>query len=464
MSRTDRILQALSVIVLWVAGLVSPTQAAQELSDASTPAPPAGIAIHSLVSAPGKPDAVDFVRDIKPILEKHCLECHGPTKEEDFRIDDREAAFDYVIPGEADSSQMYAVLISEDDEERMPPPEEGDPLEGKQIQLIKDWIDQGANWPEGVVFEEPAAGESPQTGTGSAPQDGAPAPQKAPDQVPEQTPEPSDSKVGETSQGSAPVDGAQEKETVAPPSKGEQETPSAAPPVQENRTPGGNANPRRTDSKKEYSLWNAIGSLHPAVLHLPVGLLIAAGLFALIGFRGNFVMSDCAYYCLWLGMWGAILACITGWWFSPMEGRGTVVNVSDLTDQSHPVFWHRSSALVMTVLAFLLCLFAKSARARDPDDGFLWKLGAVLLAVAVGFVGHTGGELTHGKNLYKDLFGLIEESTGWDLGVSSGTNAGVVRQRPGVGLNRTRDPEKIKEKLSHPDDVGSGITGAGLIE
>jgi uncharacterized membrane protein len=160
--------------------------------------------------------------------------------------------------------------------------------------------------------------------------------------------------------------------------------------------------------------YRAIGSLHPAVIHLPIGLLLAAGVFALLGLRGNFVMSDCAYYCLWLGTIGAILACVSGWWFSPMEGQGTVTEFKDLLNQDHPIFWHRTGGLIVTIVAFLLALFAAGARNRDPDDGFLWKLCLILLAGAIGWVGHEGGKLTHPK-LYKDLNGASEAITGWDI-------------------------------------------------
>ena len=161
-------------------------------------------------------------------------------------------------------------------------------------------------------------------------------------------------------------------------------------------------------SPEEQRIYNAVGSLHTAAVHLPIGLLLAAGLFALLSLGGSFVMSDCAYYCLWLGTLGAIFATASGWFYSPMEHRGSVASVADFLDQTQPVYWHRLGAVISTVVALLLCLFAKGARGRNPDDGMMWKLGAIVLAGAIGWVGHTGGELTYGKDHYKDLNELVD--------------------------------------------------------
>lgn len=354
-------------------------------------------------ATPPGDDPVDFVKQIKPIFEQYCLKCHGPEKEEDFRIDERDAAMDYIIPGKAKESQMYTVLLSDDPEELMPPPDEKTPLKPEQIKLIEKWIDEGAKWPDGVEFKKPAEkqGEGDQAAApgGAGQQPPANQPQAGAQPIldgPVQEVPPVQGAVGQTSGESNKGDAT--KQTAGG------DKPDSA---EKNET----VKPR----KRDYSVYNAIGSLHPAILHLPVGLLFAAGLFGLIGIRGNFVMSDCAYYCLWLGTFGAVLACVTGWWFSPMEGRGSVAAVQDLWNQQQPIFWHRTSALIVTFLAVCLCFFARSARLRDPDDGFLWKMFALLLAAGIGFVGHNGGELTHGKNLYQDLYGLVEDKTGWDL-------------------------------------------------
>jgi len=163
--------------------------------------------------------------------------------------------------------------------------------------------------------------------------------------------------------------------------------------------------PEADDSDLPY---RAAGSLHPALVHLPIGLLLAAGLFAFLSLRGNFVMSDCAYYCLWLGAIGSVFACASGWYYSEMEGYGAVKEVADVLDQDNKMFWHRISGLGATFFAVILALFAASSRNKDPDDGLMWKLAVMLLAAAIGFVGQQGGKLTYGPDHYKDLNKLVE--------------------------------------------------------
>lgn len=119
-------------------------------------------------------------------------------------------------------------------------------------------------------------------------------------------------------------------------------------------------------------------------------------------------MSDCAYYCLWLGALGAIAACVSGWFFSPMKGYGEVNAVADILDPEKKIYWHRLTGLIATVAALILALFAAGARNKDPDDGLIWKLGVMLLALGIGFVGHKGGELTHGEDHYSDIHALYE--------------------------------------------------------
>lgn len=102
---------------------------------------------------------IDFVRDIRPIFEEHCYDCHGPDKQKSgLRLDVKAAALkggDYhrptILPNEPDESALLRFILLEadtDDEPAMPP--KGPRLSTSEIATIRAWIEQGAIWPDGV--------------------------------------------------------------------------------------------------------------------------------------------------------------------------------------------------------------------------------------------------------------------------------------------------------------------------
>src|SRR5437667_2394635 len=95
-------------------------------------------------------DKVDFAKDIQPILQKSCVECHGPEKPKGkLRLDTKDGALkggkDGVViePGNADKSEVYRrITLPADNDEVMP--DKGARLTKAQTDLIRDWIHQGA--------------------------------------------------------------------------------------------------------------------------------------------------------------------------------------------------------------------------------------------------------------------------------------------------------------------------------
>src|SRR5262245_29240227 len=105
-------------------------------------------------------DKVDFVEDIKPILESTCLSCHGPEKPKgSFRMDTRADAIKggddgaAIVPADPKKSPLYTTTVLPPGHDDIMPPK-GDPLTKEQTELLRVWIEQGAVWPDGLVLKQ----------------------------------------------------------------------------------------------------------------------------------------------------------------------------------------------------------------------------------------------------------------------------------------------------------------------
>lgn len=107
---------------------------------------------------------VDFRRDVQPIFKTRCYECHGPSLQMNgFRLDRRRDAMKggtiaVIGPGNAEGSRLYWKLLGNRFGPQMPPT---GPLKPEQIEIIKAWIDQGAEWPDDLAGEAPATVADP---------------------------------------------------------------------------------------------------------------------------------------------------------------------------------------------------------------------------------------------------------------------------------------------------------------
>ncbi|MFC5455195.1 DUF1553 domain-containing protein [Prosthecobacter fluviatilis] len=112
-----------------------------------------------VISAVSSASAVDFVREVRPIFEKHCYECHGSKKQKsDYRLDIKAIALTggeehapNIIPGKSADSPLFHFVSGADEKTSMPPKEK---LSSVEIDLLKRWIDEGAEWPDGVDVAE----------------------------------------------------------------------------------------------------------------------------------------------------------------------------------------------------------------------------------------------------------------------------------------------------------------------
>lgn len=104
----------------------------------------------------GDAPAVDFSRDVRPILAGRCFRCHGPdaaARQSGLRLDDRQAATAAaesgraaIVPGRPEESELVRRIFAEDPSERMPPPESKLTLSDAERETLRRWIAAGASY------------------------------------------------------------------------------------------------------------------------------------------------------------------------------------------------------------------------------------------------------------------------------------------------------------------------------
>ncbi|MEX0610874.1 MAG: c-type cytochrome domain-containing protein [Pirellulales bacterium] len=106
------------------------------------------------------PPALDFNRDIRPILSENCFYCHGQDgnkRQVELRLDVREIAVDAgaIVPNDAASSELIRRINSDDPDEVMPPPSSNRRLSPQQKKLLERWIGEGAVYAPHWAFVAP---------------------------------------------------------------------------------------------------------------------------------------------------------------------------------------------------------------------------------------------------------------------------------------------------------------------
>lgn len=109
-------------------------------------------------------DEVKFNRDIRPILARNCLACHGldaGVREADLRLDERRVAVEMgaIEPGKPKESELILRVESDDSDTVMPPPGSGHKLNAEEINLLRRWITEGANYEKHWSFTPPVKTE-----------------------------------------------------------------------------------------------------------------------------------------------------------------------------------------------------------------------------------------------------------------------------------------------------------------
>ena len=133
----------------------------------------AGLAAAASSAATLPSERVDYNDDVRPILSDRCYSCHGPDqgqRQAGLRLDRESGAFGAaasgavpIVPGEPAESGLLQRVSSSDPARRMPPAYMGhDPLSEGEIETLRRWIEQGAQWESHWAFSPPTRPDLPQ--------------------------------------------------------------------------------------------------------------------------------------------------------------------------------------------------------------------------------------------------------------------------------------------------------------
>ena len=111
--------------------------------------------------------ALEYNRDIRPILSGNCFRCHGPDgkqRQADLRLDLRDVAVrkKAIVPGKPDESELVRRIFSTSPDEMMPPPESNRVLEPREKEILREWIAQGAPYQPHWAYVPPARRSPPE--------------------------------------------------------------------------------------------------------------------------------------------------------------------------------------------------------------------------------------------------------------------------------------------------------------
>ncbi len=107
-------------------------------------------------------EKLDFNRDVRPVLSDNCFACHGfdaKKRKADLRLDVPESALRAidgvfpVKPGAPEASSVIERILSTDDDDMMPPPETHKRLTAAQVDVLRRWIAEGAEYKKHWSFE-----------------------------------------------------------------------------------------------------------------------------------------------------------------------------------------------------------------------------------------------------------------------------------------------------------------------
>ena len=132
---------------------------------------PAFALVAALSATASAQDKLSFNRDIRPILSENCLSCHGPDKNQrkaNLRLDQHDSAVGKsesgataIVPGKLAESELIRRILAANPDEKMPPASTGKKLTAQQIETLKKWVEQGAEYQGHWSFLKPERSAAP---------------------------------------------------------------------------------------------------------------------------------------------------------------------------------------------------------------------------------------------------------------------------------------------------------------
>jgi len=124
------------------------------------------IGLGASAAPPAKP--VSYTRDIRPILSENCFFCHGQDpnhRKADFRLDTQEGqrGKNGVVPGHPEKSDLVRRILTDDEDDQMPPAKSNRHLTSEQREILKRWVAEGAKFEAHWAFVAPTKPAVPAT-------------------------------------------------------------------------------------------------------------------------------------------------------------------------------------------------------------------------------------------------------------------------------------------------------------
>lgn len=104
----------------------------------------------------------DIAAQARTILANNCLDCHGPDSKQrkgDVRLDTFEGAtkdlggYKAIEPGKPEKSEILALILTDDEDDKMPPVKTGKTLSKAEVEVLRQWIKEGADYPKHWAFK-----------------------------------------------------------------------------------------------------------------------------------------------------------------------------------------------------------------------------------------------------------------------------------------------------------------------